>query len=253
MQFIGPYGVPSGSPYVQGDAAANIEGSYLDYHAVTDPMTEIVNVIEAAGLTPDDVDLTQLLQAIRKIGGHNVQVFTTSGTFTAPHDGWYWIETYGAGGGAALYSTKAIGEGGGPGGYGGKWVWLTEGQTVPVTVGAAGTNGTTGSANGTAGGTSSFGSHVSATGGGGATYAGAAGAPGAGSGGDINLSGSWGIDGVTYATAGLGGDAPGPHGGKGARSGAGAAWPGGGGTVIPSGTGTEWSGAPAAGGVIVRY
>lgn len=65
MEFIGPYGVPAGSPYVQGDAAANIKGSYLNIHVVTDPMAEILHVIEQAGLTPDGDDLTQLYQAIQ--------------------------------------------------------------------------------------------------------------------------------------------------------------------------------------------
>lgn len=65
MKFIGPYGVPSGSPYVQGDAAANIEGSWLDIRAITDPMGEILYVIQQAGLTPSDTDLTQLYQAIQ--------------------------------------------------------------------------------------------------------------------------------------------------------------------------------------------
>lgn len=64
MEFIGPYGVPAGSPYQQGDAAANVKGSYLDFRAIKHPMDEIVHVIEQAGLTPTEADLTQLYQAI---------------------------------------------------------------------------------------------------------------------------------------------------------------------------------------------
>jgi hypothetical protein len=84
------------------------------------------------------------------------QVFTASGTFTAPKAGVYFIEVIGGGGGGA--------HGGGPasGGTGGarlrRQVTLAAGQQVAVTVG----NGGAPNADGTA---SSFGPYVSAPGG----------------------------------------------------------------------------------------
>jgi len=186
---------------------------------------------------------------------HQVQVYSSPGTatFTAPVAGSYWVEVYGGGGGGAVYqpSGTSNGEGGGGGGYAGGWVTLAAGQAVTVTIGAAGANSSGG--NGTAGGTSSFGAFMSATGGAGATLAGYPGQGGTGSGGQINLTGGVGIDGFVAGWQASGGDAAGPHGGKGASAGSisgdSATWPGGGGGIALGFT----AGAPAAGGVIVKW
>lgn len=55
--------------YVNGDRLNGIEGSIPSAEAIEHPQREIINVIEAAGLTPDAADLTQLLQAINNLGG----------------------------------------------------------------------------------------------------------------------------------------------------------------------------------------
>ena len=185
----------------------------------------------------------------------NVQIFDVVGTtnFVVP-DGVFsvYAEVYGGGGGAGVQdwnTGQAHGEGGGGGGFAGGWVSVTPGQVIPVTVGARGTGSGVGS--GTAGGTSSFGSFMSATGGTPGSSNGAPGGGGTGIGGQINLTGSMGLDGTgfkAYAFA-FGGDAAGPHGGKGARAASvQATWPGGGGGLgIPS------TGEPERGGVIVRW
>jgi len=142
----------------------------------------------------------------------NVQVFTTSGTYT-PTAGMSYctIECVGGGGGgggsvAATSSTVSCGGGGGGGGYGRKTVAAaTIGASQTVTIGAGG-SGVSGS-NGNAGGTTSVGSIVTATGGGGGTNnlatqtsgqtsAGIGGAGGVGTSGDLNAYGGGGGTGI---------------------------------------------------------
>lgn len=186
--------------------------------------------------------------------GKTIVSFTATGssTFTALVTGWHWVDVYGAGGGAAL-SLPTTAEGGGGCGYSGKWVYLVAGATVPVTVGTGGATATNSSSNGGAGGTSSFGSYCSATGGSPGTSGGGAGSGGKGIGGDINLTGSSGADGLaTYAPAGYGGKGAGPLGAGGAMAGS-AQVPGGGGGVIPNGSGAAWSAPGGRGAVYVTY
>jgi hypothetical protein len=100
--------------------------------------------------------------------GQKGQIFTSSGTWTAPTG----VTTVGVtllaggGGGGGTSATNTGGGGGGSGGAGMGWVTVTPGTTYAVTVGAAGTAGGAGAAGG-AGGGSSFGTLITATGGGG--------------------------------------------------------------------------------------
>lgn len=50
--------------YVNANPSLGIPGSTVPGEALQHTMTEIINAITAAGLTPDDADLTQLLQGI---------------------------------------------------------------------------------------------------------------------------------------------------------------------------------------------
>lgn len=128
---------------------------------------------------------------------------------------------------------------------------------------------------GDTGGTSSFGSHCSATGGSGGETGNAAasdgsilgGDGGSGSGGDINLSGTPGMDGFTDSTtelgiSGHGGHAPGLYGGSGANGiiaeadGTDATSPGGGGSggfVALGGTGNSAGGGGGGGGCSIKF
>jgi hypothetical protein len=133
------------------------------------------------------------LLSLKQMGFYK-QIFTSSGTFTAPYPGTYKVTVTGGGGSGGNYGIETNGEGGGGGGGGGgtaiKWVNLSLNQAVTVTVGSGGAacastyNATS---NGNAGGTSSFGSYCSATGGYGGTMSGGGG--GTGSNGEMNLSG----------------------------------------------------------------
>jgi hypothetical protein len=167
-------------------------------------------------------------------GFSNVQVFTSSGTFTVPAGITRAKVTVVGGGGSG-----AAGAGGGGGG-GGTAIeivtGLTPAGTVTVTVGGVA-------------GTSSFGSYCSATGG--ATVASiTGGAGGVGSGGDINLSGSGGGGGGTgsgFSVYGTGGSSSFGGGGYGNINAAG----GNGGNY--GGGGAGGGGVGAGGVVIVEY
>ena len=54
--------------YINANPSLGIPGSTVPGEALQHTMTEIINAITAAGLTPDDADLTQLTQAIKQLG-----------------------------------------------------------------------------------------------------------------------------------------------------------------------------------------
>jgi hypothetical protein len=128
----------------------------------------------------------------------NKEIFTSSGTFTAPKTGVYKVTIVGGGGSSASNQggSNAYLGGGGGGGVAIEIVSLTVSDAVAVTVGAGGTDPASAATHGNTGSTSSFGAYCSATGGAGGYYAasglGAAGDGGIGSGGDINLKGGYG-------------------------------------------------------------
>jgi hypothetical protein len=174
-------------------------------------------------------------------GFSNMQVFTSSGTFTVPAGVTKVKVTVVGGGGSG-------GTGGSGGGGGGAAIeiisGLTPASTVTVTVGGAS-------------GTSSFGAYCSATGGGaGGGAGGAAGDGGIGSGGMLNIKGTAGWTANAGNVGGDGGNSLLGGGGQGGIStavgNAGGAYGGGGGgggRTSPVGAG----GAGAAGVVIVEY
>ena len=173
-------------------------------------MDELMAVIAAAGLTPNDTDWTQLLQALFAVPGKNVSRFTSSGTFTVPAGvRKVRVTCVGGGGGGAgctpSGSTYNSSAGGGAGGAAIGIYTVTPGQPVAVTVGAGGTGGVAANGAGTQGGTSSFGAFCSATGGGFGFWQTATTSPG-GAGGSatggtiLNATGGFGGDGVGTAT-----------------------------------------------------
>ena len=131
-------------------------------------------------------------------GFSNIQVFTSTTTFTVPAGVTKVKVTVVGGGGAGGYDTSYSASGGGGGGAAIKIVTgLTPGGTVAVTVGTT-VSGRTTSGTGAAGNTSSFGAYCSATGGsGGINNSSAPGgnnvvsgvAGGLGSSGDLNIKG----------------------------------------------------------------
>ncbi len=201
------------------------------------------------------------LAQLRPGFGSGVQTFGQSGTFAVPNGvTQVEVEVWGGGSGSFASVSGIPSGGGGGGGYGRKRVTgLTAGTQIGVTVGAGGAGGTSGS-NPTPGGSSSFGSFVTATGGGLNPLASLAspqnGAPGGGgSGGDFNAGGSSGQAGISNV-GGLGGAAPMGGAQNSGTSGNQGVFPGGG--ASGAGTGSAgnqaYPGGPgAAGFVIVRW
>ncbi|MGE7959084.1 hypothetical protein ACQKQA_21315 [Pseudomonas sp. NPDC089530] len=197
---------------------------------------ELLAVIGAAGLTPSEANLTQLLSAIRSISrsvaGLGIQRFTANGSFTVPEGVTrIWLSgcAGGGGGGGCPGGSSGTSSGGGGGGAGQPVirfpVTVTPGQVIPVVIGAAGV-GASGAVLATGGGNTlvgSGGSLLSLSGGSGGSSGvnlagfvpGAQGGPGFPAGGDAT-------DVASNTVAGIGGPgASGPYGAGGgiARSG----------------------------------
>lgn len=147
------------------------------------------------GLVSDGVSAWRIAS---RVGGGNMQVFTSSDTFTVPA-GVTRIKcrVWGAGGGGGGTNSggfNAVARGGGGGGYAEGWYSVVPGQSIFVTVGAGGSPGNASPSDGGDGATTSVGSLISATGGGrgGASIGGitsAGGAFGSGVGGQFNWNG----------------------------------------------------------------
>ena len=66
MRYFQPFGVSDPTAgWVNANPSAGIAGSIPDCRAIEQTQREIVNTIAAAGLTPNELDQTQLMQAVR--------------------------------------------------------------------------------------------------------------------------------------------------------------------------------------------
>ena len=209
---------------------------------------------------PDNTTQTTAAASSTSAPFNNVQVFTTSSTFTVPSGiTKLWAEVYGGGGGGGATGGGSGTSGGGGGGGGGVsmgFLTVTPSQNITVTVGSGGGAGT-------AGATSTF-STIVASGGrqggdGSANSGGGGGGGGIGSGGSINQTGGSGGSG---SGGGLANGYPGGNGGSNTRGGggnsdrAGASNPNGGvfgGGGGGAGSGGSSAGSGGGGGVIVWW
>jgi hypothetical protein len=197
-------------------------------------------------------------------GFSSMQVFTQSGNFIVPNGvSTVKVTVLGGGGSGGYHSTMPSGGGGAGGRAKGIIASLTPGSVIPVTVGAGGAAPAS-AQNGNNGGASSFGSYMSANGGAGgmggtaANFSNAGGAGGVASGGQVNMTGSYGSDSISAGCHG--GDGGGPGNGRGASgpmvgmSAGGYGGGGGGGGMTTSGGAVgSPGGAGGAGLVIVEY
>lgn len=225
--------------------------------AVTFTNSGVTSIVAGTGITVSGA--TGAVTVNAAAGGIAAQTFTSSGTFTIPSGVTAIKMTIVGGGGAGGSGAAGPAGGGGGGGAAIKFLTgLTPGNTLTVTVGAAG--GTSSVASGTQSITT-----VSATGGaagGPGSTGGASAAGGIGSSGDMNIGGGAGGVGISfYINACLGGDMSGVGGssilgGGGTNAwlnagavGAGRAYGGGGGGGRNGGAG----GAGAAGVVLIEW
>ncbi|HST75462.1 MAG TPA: hypothetical protein VLJ20_08830 [Acetobacteraceae bacterium] len=250
----------AGAPAPAGtQATPPIDNGWAGLYVITVGYGQTAVTGASISTLPTAPFLAWKLPSLRPGFASGVQSFGTSGSFTVPAGvTTVEVEVWGAGSGSYASTSTAPSGGGGGGGYARRRIaGLTPGQAIPVTIGAGGAAGTTTTGPGP-GGTSSFGTFVSATGGGLNSLANISapqnGAPaGQGVGGDINLFGS---DGQT-GTAGLGGMGGGAA-GTGTRSVAGATGntgysPGGGAAGAGTLNGAQIGAWGASGFVIVRW
>lgn len=278
-----PKSVPSAGlvngKFVDENPITGTAGSLIPASWGNGVTSEILEVITAAGLTPSESNLTQLLGAIRSISrstaGLGIQRFTANGSFTVPAGVTkIWLSgcAGGGGGGACPGGTSAIASGGGGGGAGQPVIKLlvpvTPGQVIPIVIGAAG-SGASAVVAATAGGNTLVGASgallVLSGGGPGLPGVNAAGFVPGPTGGQGFPAGGDATDTVASVAAGYGGSgASGPFGtgGSSARSGTGSGYPGklaygfgaggggAGGYYIP-GAGSAQPGAPGTAGLMI--
>lgn len=80
MKYVPPIGASDeNESYSDGNPSGGVEGSAVSAAAVEHVMREVVNVIDQAGLDPDEDDLTQLYQAIVQIIEDTTNAFDIDG------------------------------------------------------------------------------------------------------------------------------------------------------------------------------
>jgi hypothetical protein len=208
------------------DTVAGLPGTVVTAGHMNALQEEILAVIEAADIDPDPGDLTQLLQAIRKLLPRGRQAYYTAGTYNWTVPAWVTrihAEVIGGGGSGGSISSGFYGGAGGGGGYEEGWFDVTPGTVLAITVGAGGAGAI--AAPGNNGGTSFISGLLAATGGLGGTGNGSATLAGGVSGtGTLNNLGLG--DGGTGGQLVSGAYAPGTGGGPGGQTGAQSGYPG---------------------------
>ena len=158
--------------------------------------SETIGGVTTAACNPGDIWLITCNGTnfnLLRLAGMNFEVFSSSGTFTAPAGvERIYVECWGGGGGGSRGNQNSFRGSGGGGGYSAGWLNVAPGDSITATVGAGGAAAATDNASGSAGGTTTF-SAISATGGGAGVadwFDGGLATAGTGSGGTINISGS---------------------------------------------------------------
>jgi hypothetical protein len=178
-----PKSVPSAGlvngKFVDENPLTGTPGSLIPANWGNGVTEEIVSVIKAGDLTPDEGNNTQLLAAIKTVAASDgitpgrligIRVFTSNGTYSATKGTQSVVVEMVGGGGAggssaATSSTQVASASGGFAGSYAKGRFSSGFNSVAVTIGAGGAAASAGANSGGTGGTSSFGSLMSAPGG----------------------------------------------------------------------------------------
>ncbi len=78
MKYQQPVGAAEDAPYVDEDPATGQEGSAVPAAAIEHPQREILAVLAAAGIAPDEAQLDQLATAIIALAGDPTTLLATS-------------------------------------------------------------------------------------------------------------------------------------------------------------------------------
>jgi hypothetical protein len=76
MDYIEPLGGATDDPYINRNPGTGTPGSKVPAQVFNDIQAELLNLIEAAGLTPNEEDLTQLTQAVAALSGFSISELT---------------------------------------------------------------------------------------------------------------------------------------------------------------------------------
>ncbi len=217
-------------PLAVGSNITLSPNGYTDFTEIVAPSNPASNVarlyaVDAGGVTK--LNYRDSAGNVTNIpAGVDLQVFTTSSTWTKPAFGTVaFIQTWGSGGSGGRGGAAAGGAGGGGGGYSERFIAVASlSAAVSVTIAAGGAAQTSNATGGNNGGTSSFGAYLAAGGGGGggaSSTGGGGGGMGANDGASGVASGNGGLPRGTIgaSTTGIVGNAN-PFGGAGGGSGA---------------------------------
>ena len=190
INAISTLGVPSATQPACADLSDSASGCSTAAYSLPTASTTVLGGVKVDGSTITIA--SGVISSTGGGGGSNIQVFTSSGTWTKPTfatgNQLVCIQEWGGGGGGgeAVY---AAGGGGGAQNFG----CFNEAalpSTVTVTVGAAGTGASTANGSGGVGGETSFGAYLLAYGGGGGSASAATTGSNGGGGGGVAGSGS---------------------------------------------------------------
>jgi hypothetical protein len=175
-------------------ATPPVDNGWVGLYVITSSYGQTAITMSSIAVLPSAPFLGWKLPVLRPGFASGVQSITASGSFVVPTGvSQVEVELWGAGSGSYASITAMPSGGGSGGGYARKRITgLTAGQVVPVTVGSGGSAGSTSTPAG-GGGSSSFGSYASATAN---PWLGAS-SVGVGVGGDINIGGGTGGNGLS--------------------------------------------------------
>lgn len=92
MKYVPPLGsIDPDASYVDGNPGLGVEGTKVPAAAIEHGMREIHHAIVAAGLTPDDEDLTQLASAIAALTNPIPTGIVSAYAFTTAPSGWVMV------------------------------------------------------------------------------------------------------------------------------------------------------------------